>query len=486
MIRLLAILRWRQLRWVGIAAIVPVLWACTSRKLAAPQPDPKAVVKAQFQQSVNRDLDLLFMIDDSKSMAPLQQKMRDRLPDFMDVLKNLPGKLPNLQVAVVSSSLGAGIYSNVNGCGPMSRGNLDGAFQHSAACTMLMPGQSFLKSIANPAGGRVENFTGDITAAFSCIANLGDGGCGFEHQFEATRVALLRSLADGDPNFGFLRPDAYLAVVMLTNEDDCSVPGNSTLFDPAMLTVADQRGGLQSYRCNEFGHRCDGPAPSPPHLPPAAPVKLENCHSAEDGQLVNVADFTAFLKSLKSDPEQILVAAIAGPKEDYVVEGPVVDYGGGREAQPAIRHSCTSGTAGAEYADPGVRIREWLDGFGGNAVFHSICAADFKPAMTAIANAIGAKLGAQCLTAKIAKNSAGEDDCEVSEQTKDPAGNVTLTKVPLCDGTRSNAPCWQFESGSASCPANAKLLSVCYDAGCTEAAKPRTKTDAVISCSVEQ
>ena len=122
MIRLLASPRWRQLRWVAIAAIVPVLWACNARKLAPPKPDPKAVVKAQFQQSVNRDLDLLFLIDDSSSMAPLQQKMRDRLPDFMDVLKDLPGGLPNLHVAVVSSSLGAGIYSNVQGCAPNSSG----------------------------------------------------------------------------------------------------------------------------------------------------------------------------------------------------------------------------------------------------------------------------------------------------------------------------------------------------------------------------
>ncbi|MEO5769104.1 MAG: hypothetical protein ABIS92_12205, partial [Polyangia bacterium] len=484
-IRLLASLRWRQLRWVAIAAIVPVLWACNSRKLAPPKPDPKAVMKAQFQQSVNRDLDLLFVIDDSTSMAPLQIKMRDRLPDFMDVLKGLSGGLPNLHVAVVSSSLGAGIYSNVPGCAPRSSGNLEGAFQHSAACTQLNPGERFLSDIAGPGGTRVQNFTGsDITPVFSCIANLGDKGCGFEHQFAAAQFALERTFRAGDENAGFLRDDAYLAVVMLTNEDDCSVPPESKLFDPAQTTVADEAGGLQSYRCNEFGHRCDGPAPSPPHLPPAAPVTLKNCRSAEDGKLVTVASFTQFLKGLKpNNPDQVLVAAIAGPPTDYVVEGPTVNFGTGSEPQPAIRHSCTSGTAGAEYADPGVRIKEWLDGFpASNQVFQSICAADFKPAMTAIARAIGAKLGAQCITGKIADNAAGQPDCEVSEQTKDGAG-IHLNNLPMCDGPgRGNVPCWEFQA-SPSCPnMNSQLLAVCYEATCK--VKPQTKTDALIACSV--
>ena len=72
---------------------------------------------------------------------------------------------------------------------------------------------------------------GDISAAFTCIAALGDRGCGFEHQFES----VLRALgADGKAapaeNQGFLRRDALLAIIMLTNEDDCSArPGVAAL-----------------------------------------------------------------------------------------------------------------------------------------------------------------------------------------------------------------------------------------------------------------
>ena len=45
-------------------------------------------------------------------------------------------------------------------------------------------------------------------------------GCGFEHQLASVRAALDPALPP--TNVGFLRADAFLAVVLVTNEDDCS------------------------------------------------------------------------------------------------------------------------------------------------------------------------------------------------------------------------------------------------------------------------
>jgi hypothetical protein len=349
------------------------------------RPTPTPIPGAHAPLTGASKLDLLFMIDDSASMGPLQQKMRDQLPAFMNVLETLPGGLPDLHVAVVSSSLGAGVFSNVPGCGSGTSGNLDGAFQHPAACTMLNGNQHFINSVPGTNGTRVTNFTGDITDAISCITNLGQTGCGFEHQFESVRFALEQAQSGVGDNVGFLRPDAFLAIVMLTNEDDCSVPPNSMLFDPGQQSLADPLGGLQSYRCNEFGHLCNGFPP--PHLWSYTPQTLTNCTSAEDGVLVTVEGVSAYLKSLKSDPSQIFVAALAGSPAHYTVAGKSFQLQNGvTEIQPTIQHSCSSATG--DYADPAVRVAQLIRSFGPNGVFENICADDLAPVMTTIAKSM--------------------------------------------------------------------------------------------------
>ena len=87
------------------------------------------------------------------------------------------------------------------------------------------------------------------------MASLGTEGCGFEHQLQSLRAALAAS----DPasnlavsNRGFLREDAFLGIVILSDEDDCSGEPDATLYqDP----VAGQSGSL---RCALLGHVCGG------------------------------------------------------------------------------------------------------------------------------------------------------------------------------------------------------------------------------------
>ena len=155
--------------------------------------------------------------------------------------------------------MGAGDGS-IAGCD--STGGKQGIFQYTArgTCTTtnLDPGATYIADIAG-----VRNYTGNAADVFKCIAALGEAGCGFEHQF----AALLRALgADGRAapaeNQGFLRPDAYLAIIMLTNEDDCSATPGVPLFDTGSNTnIASQLGPPANFRCNEFGHNCDGAHP---------------------------------------------------------------------------------------------------------------------------------------------------------------------------------------------------------------------------------
>ena len=87
-------------------------------------------------------------------------------------------------------------------------------------------------------------------------------------------------------------------------------------------------------------------------------------------RLTKVADEVAFLKGLKTDPNQIFVAAITGPATPYSIE--MIQQGMDPEMHPNIVHSCTQNSG--EYADPSVRIQQWVEAFGNHGLAQTICA----------------------------------------------------------------------------------------------------------------
>ena len=482
-VRLPAPLRWRNLRWILCAAAIPALWACNSRKLANPSGAPSQIVQAKVLQSQNRKLDLLFMVDDSQSMMPLQAKMAARLPDFMAVLNTLPGGLPDLHVAIISSSLGAGAYGDVPGCGLGAPGNDNGDFQVKSGCG-LNGGDTFIKASQD---GTANNFTGQIETVFSCLALLGQGGCGFEHQFESTRQAIIHAVQNVAPNAGFWRDDAFLGIIMLTNEDDCSVPADSQLFNTSVSSVNDQPplGGLWSYRCNEFGHKCDQPLP---HTAAGLPMTLTNCMSEENltpalYHLTPEADFVGFLNQVKA-PEKLFLAIIGGPATPYTVHARTAQLANGSmEMQPEIQHSCMA--ADGTYADPGVRLVKLATDMSG--VFLPICADDFKPALQQIATAIGQKLGVQCIKGKVTQVN-GAPDCNVLLRTTNPTNPALFTdaQLPYCNnGTTASAggTCWKLDQDAGHCP-NSQILTICYDQACGPPPMATATTNAIVSCAV--
>jgi len=329
-----------------------------------------------------RKVDMLFLVDDSSETTRLQTTFLNNFPVFLTTLRGLSGPPADLHIAVVSSDLGAGDGS-IGGCN--AAGGDQGIFRHTArgACTStgLTPGATFIAD-----NGAVANYTGNLVDVFDCIAALGENGCGFEHQLAAVARALG---ADGMPppeeNQGFLRPDAYLFIMLVTNEDDCSAPPGSSLFDSTMNSASAPLGYVGSYRCNEFGHLCDGARP--PRLPPdgnaADVIALEGCHSAESaGMLIPIASLVAQLRALKPFPDQqIIVAALAGPREPYEVHWLV--RSGETAPRPHVAHSCTA--PDLSWADPAVRIADWVNAFGANGLFLSACDTSFAPSLDRLA-----------------------------------------------------------------------------------------------------
>ena len=407
---------------VLLASVTCAITACGSGSLNPPGPDagaagsggtttapgptprlpPSDVVPGTFDPA-GRKIDVLFLIDNSPSMVAMQNRLMVGFPAFIDALGALAGGLPDLHIAVVTSDLGAGDGS-ISGC--MQNGDA-GSFRHApmgpCTATTLAPGATFIA--AGGAQNPQTNFTSpDITSVFSCIAAVGEHGCGFEHQLGAVARALG---ADGElapvGNDGFLRPDAALAIVLVTNEDDCSAPVTSPLYDATQnISLNSAMGPPSNFRCNEFGHVCslNGAAPAPPSrfspgqdisatVTYSEPGGADSCAPAEtEGALFPVADYVRNIKSLKADPaRRIVVAALTGQTTPYVVgwKNPsTVDTG----FWPAIGHSC--GAPWDEgFADPAIRIQAFVRAFGTNGSVFSICDADYSPPLRGIATQIG-------------------------------------------------------------------------------------------------
>jgi hypothetical protein len=435
----------------------------------APPTSDAGLHAVAFPHQSIRDVDVLFVVDDAPGMAAAQGRLRAALPAFTDALAALPAGWPNLHVAVISSDLGAGGW-DVPGC---TDGGDRGAFWSvpRGACTStgLPAGQGFF----SVGGGQTTFADGQSLAdALACVVVQDDAGCRFPHPF----ASVLRALgADGQPpppeNAGFLRPGAFLSIVLVTNQDDCSAPPDSVVFDPSSMYVADALGPLTSFRCAERGLTCGG---APPSRTMAGP--LTGCQSAEDGVLLRVSDAVARLQALKTDPNMVLVAALSGPPDPLAVELDPPGLPNDPRPWPALAASCTSGD-GAVAARPGVRIEQWVYAFGHNGVLAKVCD-DFATSLRGIADSIASVLGPPCLTGAFATTPGphgARPDCTIVDY---PAGGGDAgagVPLPSCVDTAGAPPCWTL-TDAAACPGG-KLLGFASPPGA-----PPIGRNSAVSC----
>jgi len=377
-----------------------------------------------------------------------QTNLLRNFPILMQTLKNQPDGLPNVHIGVISSDMGAGDGS-IAGCD--ATGGKNGILQHApqGTCTSsgLEAGATFISDIDG-----VRNYTGNLEDVFTCIAALGETGCGFEHQFAAITRALG---ADGftapAENAGFLRPDALLMIVLITNEDDCSAAPGIPLYDTtANLDLASQLGPPANFRCNEFGHMCGGMHPgrfAPNNNDVNAMVSYADCVSNDtEGYLLSAHDTANRIRALKADDGQIMIAAITGPQAPYTVtwHAPYTtdtSCGAASCPWPQITHSCMA-TDGS-FADPAVRIAGLVGEFGGNGRLLSICDGEFSSALSNIGSDVLHYVNAPCIMGRIAKRAdLTHDDCTVVD-------NDTGSSIPDCADTGGAGTCWRLVPGAA-------------------------------------
>ena len=421
-----------------------------------------------YQQVLTNDMDLVFMVDDSSSMTPVQQNLAQNFPTFIQVLQQLPGGLPNVHIGVVTSSMGAGAFTaSVPGCLSPDGGKFVDAPRVVSCNAALNAGEHFI--VAN-ADGSANNFTGDLATLFSCLAQVGDSGCGFENQLAAVEAALGPSAPP--ENAGFLRDYAFLGVVLITNEDDCSVPSNSQLFDPSQNSNSDPLGPLSSFRCPQFGVLCNGQM-----LPRTAGGPFTNCVSNDARaqtdplhSLVPIQHYIDGFRALKSAPEHVRLSAIAAP------ETPVVVATDQQTGFAELQHSCSS--QNGTFGDPAIRIGQLVDAFGANGSTTSICNDSYADAMNVIASGLAGMARRQCVGAPLASNGqalAVADgqivdpaaiDCSVTllENAGTPAQHATTAVAPC--GAENTSLCWRIV-GDQACASQVRV-TLCPNGTCSD------------------
>jgi hypothetical protein len=386
----------------------------------------------------NREADLLFMIDDSLSMSANQASLIANFPVLMNTLRSFPGGLPNLHVAVVTSDLGAGPGTGIGGC---TQGGEGGVFRTTpAGCAG--PTGSFIDESNNEA---TKNYPGTIDDAFACLANVGTSGCGLEHQLAAAAVSLGFYGSMPAPNAGFLRPDAFLAVAFITNEDDCSAPPDTTLYDLSAISQSSPLGPL-IFRCNEFGHLCAGVAPPRNGTTPV--TITADCHSNESGNfLYPVGALATFFKSLKPDPAMLFVSAIAAPVKPYSINYVTSSTAGENEAR--IAHSCTR--ADGANGDPAVRMADFVGQFGSNGIMTSICDDSYAPALSQLGMAINRAFTSHCLDSAVPDGDAVAPGIQARCDVVLHAPSKPDQTIPTCDAATPQGgpqPCWYLTAST--------------------------------------
>ena len=392
--------------------------------------------------TVTSEVDILFVIDNSRSMAGEQRAIAESFSSFTKLLSEKYGE-GKYRIAVVTTgveSTGCGpcpadqphVYSCTNATGE------NGRFQDRLGKNngdAVSPDYVF----ATDATCRVMD-SGNIERCFydqadqKGVAFVGINGCGYEKGLAPIRAALQDQLL-GTWNSNFLRPDATLAVVVITDEEDCGEVGD----------ITESVQGISGRSCY---YAAKGVAPDGSLSDPEIGLLY---------QLTPVGEYYNFLVALKDgNASMVRFAAIVGVEDPANPSATQITYDG-QEISSRINTVCETPEcvdncdpnegnyeSCADYcrARPGTRYVELatMFGLGKNGFVDTICQQSFSDTLAKMGNFVGCP-----------------DEFSVSESLSD-TGNYAVTinerivprysctnsepEVPIkCAGTDDGAAC---------------------------------------------
>ncbi len=357
-------------------------------------------------------VDVLFVIDDSATMGPAQGAVASAAATLAEQLVDAG---VDLHVATTTTDYGHPWCSTTTPSA--GRLALSSCREHldeftsilypdddlsTRACTSVCDLDTIPVANARPwieAGPAGTNLAGvAVGDALGCALPAGITGCGFEQPLESMARALELAADPAAPEHGFLRDEAHLVVVIVSDETDCS-------FADERIFNRPESGGTTQYWedpeltaptsaiCWNAGVECTG-----------GPGVYEDCRASDRGLAgeVDVAPDDAVLqpasryanalaqlhdaKQAASGASVMLFGIVGVPSEfpdvgvtfaDAVDPSEQIDWG--------IGPSCIG--AGTK-AIPPVRVLAVGDELDGPTGMYSICADDQTPAMQGIADAV--------------------------------------------------------------------------------------------------
>lgn len=439
------------LAFVGVVAFATYTMGCLDRKPAPVCPVPIEIASTRVTAGLFDGVDLLVVVDNSSSMAEEQEILAT---GFFTLINSLTRPLQsaaanwdypeveNMRVAVVSSDMGLQygeerlLSSNaglVDSCED-DRGD-DGAFLATPtnvttievqsdviACELnggqcpsgwtcnaadedsvgfcVAPAGSSVVNCDNPVGQATADNTNPtmyaettsteagtndyLTVQVACLSKQGTEGCGVEQQLEAA----VRGL---ETHTGFLVETHLLAVVIVSDEEDCSIESEG------LFSTTEWQSGAENY----LNIACNYP-------------------EANEAYLFSPERYYNKLVTLKNAASAVIFAGIVGVPQDSVCQGSGDNIGACLEHEKMqielgtfetvdgfeythFKPACERSVGGVEItsARPGRRYVEVAQYFTANSYIYSICNSDWSPAMENIAAIIARQISATCYPKKL-------------------------------------------------------------------------------------
>ncbi|RMG97975.1 MAG: hypothetical protein D6705_07175 [Deltaproteobacteria bacterium] len=294
-------------------------------------------------------IDLLFVIDNSGTMAEEQENLARNFPLLikrLEELKDSEGNMvnPDVQIMVTTTDFGNQLCTQFQKHDPEKGAPIttgcnaridrftgldpNNPVMVPEACTNVCPtdvvpsGDPFIH-FWGP--GQDENnipdvppadINGDgqddseVAQALACIGPQGIDGCGYESPLENMMQALNPGASWNQGSKPFLRDGALLAIVIVTDEADCSIKDPSVMTDPMFMETNPDNNMQQptSAVCWNAGVTCTGPDMN---------GEYSNCTSANNDKLQPISRYTDFLIGYLRDTlkkEVIMLGILGVPK----------------------------------------------------------------------------------------------------------------------------------------------------------------------------